>query len=362
MGGEGVPSDGGWPLALSQQLYSTISNLDINTYEQNKQNALKSRFEKFVKKHREKAIQKHPQQQLKRFSFDSIPIYIQQNHIFETRQFDYKKSNHLDFTYENDYNEHELNDTLQLMEWTTIQQYGRNVLFKPLREEERKTLLIRDYDMCHNNNNHEDDDDDYSNDDEHHNSHNDTCYDDTTIRHVRNELEKIRIQRSEVDSAGCSCRKIHVTVMSNNHNDNTGTSGRKHHHRRLTERKVKEELRKRHINIPSNAKREDLEQLLHDTVEKQGCCYGNDCICVRNGIECQLDTCSCWNASHSYTGTSHHHHHDNDDVPPALDEILSRCGNKFGCYVVDFEEINANRKKFINANEKKLCDECHDKK
>ena len=113
------------------------------------------------------------------------------------------------------------------------------------------------------------------------------------------------------------------------------------------------------MSIPTNAKRDQLEKLLHDTVEEQGCCYGNDCICYRNGIGCQLDTCSCWHTSHSHSGSSSGN--SNDDVPPPNDQVLARCGNKFGCYIVDFNEIAMHRKKFINANatKKGICGDCH---
>ena len=82
------------------------------------------------------------------------------------------------------------------------------------------------------------------------------------VMHVRSELEKLRVDRNS--DLGCTCRKLHVVLP------NQTPTGRKHKHRRLTERKVKEELRKRglmHGNV-LKMKREELEVLLHDTVEK----------------------------------------------------------------------------------------------
>ena len=80
--------------------------------------------------------------------------------------------------------------------------------------------------------------------------------------HVRSELEKLRVDRNS--DLGCSCRKLHVVLP------NQTPTGRKHKHRRLTERKVKEELRKRGLMHGDvlKMKREELEVLLHDTVEK----------------------------------------------------------------------------------------------
>ena len=63
---------------------------------------------------------------------------------------------------------------------------------------------------------------------------------------------------------GCTCRKLHVVLPHHT------PTGKKHKHRRLTERKVKEELRKRGLMHGDvlKMKREELEVLLHDTVEK----------------------------------------------------------------------------------------------
>ena len=447
MGGEGVPSDGGWPLSLSDKLHSTQSNLQIDTYEECKQQELKHRFEQFVKRQRQKVItpssssssshhhghghhghdnhhgkkgshnhnhHHHHQNnntitemdRIRKDILQSMSVYIEEGYTFETRQFDYKKRTNLDFKYQlsnqhhhnqqgknkdQDDNENtiainkqEEGERLKLMEWNTIQNAGRNILFTSLREDERRFVLNRDHEKhIMNNTNHTNNvnatNDNSKNHNHHHNHHHNTrrnrsksiCndddeYDQTTIRHVRNELETIRIQRSETDAAGCSCRKIHVVVYDPN-NSNNNHSSKKHHHKRWTERKVKEELRKRHVTIPSNAKREELEQLLYDIVEEQGCCYGNDCICYRNGINCQLDTCTCWHSSHSNThsGSSSSTSRSksssgskNDTIIPKVEEVLARCGNKYGCYVTDFNEIEKSRKKFITAQKTQICAEC----
>jgi len=173
-------------------------------------------------------------------------------------------------------------------------------------------------------------------------------YSHTDVTHVRNELERIRNSRSGEGSTGCTCRKIHVHVPGL-----PEPGGKKHQHRRMPERKVKEELRKRGLLHGPNArkKRDELERILHDAVENGPCCWGDDCPCVHNGIGCQADTCSCWHPGHD----AHHHKKgaggDSDLVDLAdtetVQEIRMRCGNKNGMYVVNLGEIQAKRSEFL---------------
>merc|ERR1719491_2876243 len=88
------------------------------------------------------------------------------------------------------------------MEWNEIQATGRNVVFRPLREDERRSLLLRDSTATN------DDEHDNHREEEPGTAATDRCYDATDVRHVRNELEQIRIQRFSKDAAGCSCRKF----------------------------------------------------------------------------------------------------------------------------------------------------------
>ena len=421
MGGQGVPSDGGWPLSLSNTLHKSYYDVNIDDYERNKQIDLKVRYENFVLRQREKELkqyQDHPEESCsgggsnvhggnhrnhahgkqqhhnhhrphshhhhitemdnkRKQIIDNMPVYIPKSndghtdnnntstdddnsYTFETRQFDHRKTSTFDFKYRiscndtsisvSDINMKHEEEKLQSMEFNAIKNSGRNILFAPLREHERKAVLLCDHaifmespDLHYHPSN--------SGGKKSNHVQEHDLYELTTIRHVRNELESIRIHRSETDSTGCSCRKLNVTLP----NQNVG--GKNHHHRRLTERKVKEELRKRHVPYSPKMKRDELEKLLYDTVEEQGCCYGNDCVCVRNGINCQLDTCSCWYDSHS-GGSSSHHRKGNDSEIPSPSEVLRKCGNKYGCYVVDFEKIEESRSRYINAVEKKLCLEC----
>merc|ERR1712194_690190 len=104
-----------------------------------------------------------------------------------------------------------------------------------------------------------------------------------------------------------SCRKLNVFLPTSLATKKDKPSKKKKgSHRRLPERKLREELRRRGLLHKGNSSmaREKMEVLLHDTIEKEPCCWGNDCPCVRDGIECQADTCSCWHSSHDVVGVS----------------------------------------------------------
>ena len=148
-------------------------------------------------------------------------------------------------------------------------------------------------------------------------------FDPIHVRHVRKELEDLRHERSKSDE-GCSCRKLQVNS------------------KKMSASKVREELRKRHalpINgsttVSSTSTRLELENLLRRLVEEEPCCSSqNDCPCVKYGLGCQADACSCWN-------------HRNEEKPKSVLEIKERCRNKFGMYAVDFEYIDRYRKSML---------------
>ena len=91
-----------------------------------------------------------------------------------------------------------------------------------------------------------------------------------------------------------------------------------------------------------NASREELEQLLHDTVEQEPCCKWGDCSCKKESIECQADTCSCWYDSHVHVKTGST---GSKNKTPA--EIISRCGNPHGTITVDVAAIDSFRESII---------------
>lgn len=154
-------------------------------------------------------------------------------------------------------------------------------------------------------------------------------FDPIYVRHVRKELEDLRYARSKNDE-GCSCRKLHINP------------------KKMSASKLREELRKRHAlpsnggttmssstNVMTTTTRLELENLLRRLVEEEPCCSSqNDCPCVKYGLGCQADACSCWN-------------HRGDETPKTVMEIKERCRNKFGMYVVDFEYIGRYRKSML---------------
>ncbi|KAL9184209.1 hypothetical protein ACHAXT_002295 [Thalassiosira profunda] len=173
--------------------------------------------------------------------------------------------------------------------------------------------------------------------------------DSATTQHIQHDLETLRIQRSDATNLGCSCRKLHVFLP--------GATDKSHHkkkgsHRRLPERKVREELRKRGLlnKGDDNMSREKMERRLHDAIESEPCCWGNDCPCVRNGIGCQADTCSCWHASHDVahggaSGAPSCHTGKEQDA----ETMKARCGNSQGLYVVNWRGISEHREKYVGT-------------
>jgi hypothetical protein len=222
---------------------------------------------------------------------------------------------------------------------------GRNPLFGILSENERKKRLERDDawfrqcheidDRCRPSNGNKNDPIDLT--------------DPTITQHIQHDLETLRIQRSATNQ-GCSCRKLHVFIP--------GLTDKSHHkkkgsHRRLPERKVREELRRR--GLPADGNREKMEKALHDAIEKEPCCWGNDCPCVSSGIGCQADTCSCWHPSHEGATHGGGAKKENTEAKSVVDQdvvdVEERCGNVNGMYVVNFGEIRRYRERYVVKSE-----------
>jgi len=281
---------------------------------------------------------------------DTVPVFIPPGYIFETRQFDHKER-HKEKEGGNgngNGNGNGKQDVYGTKEWQEVFSTGRNMLFGLKCESERKVLLFRDAQLAQLDNGDGDSQSSSKKSSKRKDSISEDAFCSLDLQHVQHELEQIRIHRSAENVAGCSCRKLHVVLPK----DLKG--GKKsHHHRRFTERRVKDELRRRHVTIPNECKsREELEQLLYDEVEKHGCCYGNnDCPCARSGIGCQSDTCSCWYKSH----VTHKKESKGEVVSVSPADALQRCGNKNGIYVVDFEVIEKYRDGFITAIDAGIC-------
>lgn len=236
---------------------------------------------------------------------------------------------------------------------------GRNPLFGITKEADRRKVLLRDDHLMKScteevdssirrsprkrqQQQHKDNDDGGP-------THLDPT-DSTVTQHIQHDLESLRIERSDPTNLGCSCRKLHVFLP--------GQSDKSHHkkrgsNRRLNERKLKEELRKRGLLHKGNAdmSREKMEKMLHDAIESQPCCWGIDCPCVRSGIGCQADICSCWHASHDVPHAKKKEDEaatDSRKVGESDVEAIERtCGNTNGMYVVDMKAIKEHRKQYI---------------
>jgi hypothetical protein len=228
---------------------------------------------------------------------------------------------------------------------------GRNPLFTMLHENDRRKILLRDdewFKQCHviSDTKQGRQDEDNTTDD---------ITDQTITQHIQHDLELTRIQRSDPNNLGCDCRKLHVFLP--------GASDKTHHkkkgsNRRLPERKVREELRRRGI-AQDGMNREKLEQALHDALESEPCCWGNDCPCFKSGIGCQADTCSCWHPSHegggAASGAKNNKQESNSEARNVVDQdvhdIVQRCGNSHGMYVVNFNEIRRHREQFVTKSD-----------
>jgi len=294
LGGDGVPADGGWPLGISDTIKHEVDSMTVNDYEDYRRLELETRWKK-------------------NSSTDALLP-----EVLETRPWDYRK---------------------QRDEKTG--RSIRNPLFRPLDEDERHALLIDQpmESLTSNNNNNQ-------------NSHPkrsrsgsidhpkrvrsgsidhpprmrsrsssiDHCgiYDPVHVRHVRRELEDLRVFRSNEGNSGCTCRKLQVP------------QGKK---KRLSVSKVKDELRKRRYKLPTQKiTREELEQTLYKLVQEEPCCNDTNCTCIRNGIGCQADTCSCWSNVNPNCSSS---------------SIRELCGNKLGMYIVDTKHIRSYREDVI---------------
>ena len=105
-------------------------------------------------------------------------------------------------------------------------------------------------------------------------------------------------------------------------------------------------LKKERSSISIAQTQKELEQQLYDAVQNEPCCWNDDCPCVKSGIGCQADTCSCWHPGHDNVGGSGHSSPRNSESnTPEI--IRTKCGNKNGMYVVDFDMIYKYRCQFI---------------
>lgn len=367
LGVSGVPGNGGWPLGMTlhsedrrapdeASLGAGVTNMvAIDDYENAKQERLIQR------------IQEQKQQQQSGSSSESLRIDHgdkKASTVLETRQWDYKSQcrNPL-------FGSLIEKERMQLLleSSSARESEGDDVLSVPSKQHQRVGRNNSHNSTCggassnvqgnQNNSSHSSSNNNTYSSGDHYNDE----YTDVEVRHVRNELEQIRNNRTMDGAIGCTCRKLQVYILPKGQ-----AAGKKAHHRRMKPSKVKEELRKRQLLPPEEVlqqySREALEGMLHDAVELEPCCTPNSgCSCVRNGIECQADTCSCWHISHQTTSAQQHHTSDNatlnsnhgnqsssSDSTCSMADIKARCGNPInGMYVVDFAKIDEFRRNVL---------------
>ena len=208
---------------------------------------------------------------------------------------------------------------------------GRNPIFMALSESERRKVLIRDDHLLTCKPATVEDDD----------SPLDPA-DSAVTQPIQHELEQLRIRRGDQANLGCSCRQLQVPTPGSKDKSSNKKKGSQ---RRLPERKVREELRKRGLITKenNNMKREEAEVLLADAIGREGCCESNDCPCHRDGIGCQADTCTCWLASHDASASR------GSWVEQDAGTMKTRCGNGNGFYVTDHSGIQSYREKYVSS-------------
>jgi len=346
LGLDGVPFEGGWPLGLSNEVvreYNVLGGVD--EFEHQKQIELKKRWKKAVE-----SLKKE----------DEIEP-IDENRIFETRQYDYKRP-HKHKASENNSKQRGRSGSFSSGDDLFN---GKNPLFKSYNEDVRKRVIMRDHCITKeeiekgfpeekktpypSEQKQKQKKDKKSTSTRRTRSQSQSAeYEGTPftsfdIRHIRNDLEQTRNNRSTCN--GCSCRKPHFYLphfIAQNESSSSNPAGKqkgKHQHK-LNDRRLKEELRKRG-KLKPNLTRAEMEIALGSAIENGPCCWSNDCDCVKNGIECQADTCSCWYPSHQ----------SNKNIPvnelPPISVIQATCGNKNGMYVVDYDNIRTFRKTLL---------------
>jgi hypothetical protein len=305
-----VPGDGGWPLGLELSDYTEVPTIPIDEYEQEKQARLQERWERVQSK-----------------CSDDVVAMVNKSSSFETRMWGYKRG------LKNPLFQIVLEDERQALLLGTIQSWDEDISHSitcdtsslsssPPKQRLRSNSVASEKSSRLRSNSH-----DFS-----------EKYDQVYVHHVRNDLEQIRNSRTKEGATGCTCRKLSVYIPPKD-----GSGGKRAQHRRLKPSKLTAELKKRGLDVPANINRsrEESEQVLHDAVEQESCCWGDDCFCARNGIDCQADACACWHNSHVNTKSS-----GGGYLGPA--DIEKRCGNPNGMYTVNLDEINAFREKLLS--------------
>jgi hypothetical protein len=312
-----VPVHGGWPLGMELEplLDGAPEDVTIDEYEAAKQERLKDRWEKLLQV---KTVDESLLEQMTKRPDDGTPFAL------ETRQWDYrnKMKNPLfgDLSEEQRqvlFLEVSSNDCEDVM-FPLNGRARSNSVGDQAAKQDSSSLKRRERNSSFS-----------------HVEHFSEKYNQVYVHHVRNGLEQLRNERSKSGASGCNCRKLSVYIPPKN------GGGKKAAHRRLKPSKLRDELKKRNLFDESKS-REELEQILHDAVEKEPCCGSSDCFCFRNGIDCQADACSCWHDSHVHTKSAERY--------LSVQAIAERCGNPLGTNIVDMDAIDSYRARVLESS------------
>ncbi|KAL3944569.1 MAG: hypothetical protein SGBAC_001335 [Bacillariaceae sp.] len=315
-GTDTVPGDGGWPLGMEREPLEETEDLLLEEYETQKQERLKERWERILEEGCDAAVKEKMTERP-----DGIPF------TFETRQWDYSIGLK--------------NPLFRISHEQQRQAFFLDVDPKaldnkpPSPKRRSRSNSVNSVGSCSSRTR--------SNSVSYSEHFNET-YNQVMVHHCRNELEELRIERTKSGATGCNCRKLNVYLPPKD-----GSGGKGVQRRRLKPSVLAKELKKRN---KYNAKdsREKMEKLLHDLIEKEPCCSDEDCFCVRNGIDCQSDACSCWHDSHV--------HAKNGSAFPSVDEIKARCGNPNAMYTVNFNEIEVYRTNILKCVPCAVVEDC----
>jgi hypothetical protein len=314
LGVDVVPLDGSWPLGIGNRLVEVaIEELSVDEHEEQIQQRLRERLAK---------LDPDESARLRRQHVDDV---------LETRQWDYRSSakNPL-FHLVTEFHRMEL-----LLRYSEPDHGHDAVVVVPSAEHHYKTSP-----STSSNKQRKQLSSSSTRRDSSHAERFDDLFTKADVSHFRGELEDIRARRSIKDATGCSCHRLKVYLPPEH-----GASGKTAQKKRLAVTKLKNELRKRNLlpkdNDPSasSSSREQLERILHDAVEKEGCC-DYDCPCYQNGIGCQSDACDCWQQQPSSNDN-------NTTSSMTTQDIRDRCGNRHGMYTVDGTVIDEYRRNVL---------------
>jgi len=146
------------------------------------------------------------------------------------------------------------------------------------------------------------------------------------LEDLASEMQLLRIERCRTKQ-GCACKKKSNFML---------TKGKFGKMKVLSKCRLKDELKQRGWDDDTCKSRTEMEEILTRLIDQDPCC-DEYCPCVKNGIGCHENACSCWK---NISG--------NLDV----DKINRSCGNTFGMKVFDVDKICSHRTKILEHFDK----------